>query len=119
MSDCLVKLKWPVQACARNTFATMSLCPRFMRKLFRMYGTKEVRRAGKGSAIASFAVRTTASRCGKFRLSSTLLGGRLHALKNFQHRWGQIRVVMRHLPRSSFSLIDVRHPNLAGDFLSA
>ena len=28
-------------------------------------------------------------------------------------------MVMRHLPRSSFPLINVRHPNLAGDFLSA
>ena len=53
------------------------------------------------------------------RLSSSLLGGGPQAVKDFQHRWGQIRVVMRHLPHSSFSLINVRHPNLPGDFLSA
>jgi hypothetical protein len=107
------------QACARNTFATMSLCPRLCGSYLRMYGTEEVRRAGKGQRIASSGVHTPAPLCGKQRLSSSLLGGRLQAFENFHHRWRQIRVMMRHLPRSSFSLINVRHPNLARDFLSA
>ena len=42
------------------------------------------------------------------------------AVGEFPHqRGGHICVVMRYLPRSSFSLIDVRHANLDSDFLSA
>jgi hypothetical protein len=36
-----------------------------------------------------------------------------------RHRRGHIGVVMRYFPRSSFSLIDVRHANLGSDLLSA
>ena len=36
-----------------------------------------------------------------------------------RHRRGHIGVVMRYLPRSSFSLIDVRHANLGSDLVSA
>src|SRR6516164_4801290 len=36
-----------------------------------------------------------------------------------RHRRGHIGVVMRYFPRSSFSLIDVRHANLGSELLSA
>jgi hypothetical protein len=36
-----------------------------------------------------------------------------------RHRRRHIGVVMRYFPRSSFSLIDVRHVNLGSDLLSA
>ena len=118
MSDCLVKLKWPVRIALEHLCYDVSLS-QVMRKLSLGVWDKEVRRAGKGQRIASSGVHTPAPTCGKQRLSSSLLGGRLQAIKNLQHRWGQIRVVMRNLPRSSFSLINVRYPNLAGDLLSA
>jgi len=36
-----------------------------------------------------------------------------------RHRRGHIGVVMRYFPRSSFSLIDVRHANFGSELLSA